>query len=144
MVDLISSDAVQVETGDPALLTNWGGPATLTGEVKRIDPLAITGVSDPLATNAVAAVVVGLRPGPLVINRRLMLGVRDPQVIGFGMMNQAGTFSASLWVPTDVTSSLNVYVQGVMLYLGPNPTTNDDATLLTTAVRTVLVTPSRQ
>lgn len=42
VVELISSDAVQVTAGDPVLLTNWGGPVALTGEVSRIDPLAIT------------------------------------------------------------------------------------------------------
>jgi len=44
-VELISSDAVQVEVGDPVLLVDWGGPQDLEGEVIRIDPFAITRVS---------------------------------------------------------------------------------------------------
>lgn len=42
VVDLISSDAVQVETGDPVIIEDWGGAATLDGEVRRIDPFGIT------------------------------------------------------------------------------------------------------
>ena len=42
VVDLISSDAVQVEIGDPVLIEDWGGTPTLDGEVRRIDPFGIT------------------------------------------------------------------------------------------------------
>jgi len=42
VVDLISSDAVQVSVGDPVILRDWGGPNTLHGEVLRIDPFGIT------------------------------------------------------------------------------------------------------
>lgn len=45
VVDLISSDAVQVTRGDPVLIEDWGGAATLHGEVARIDPFGITKVS---------------------------------------------------------------------------------------------------
>jgi len=45
VVDLISSDAVQVSRGDPVLIEDWGGPATLHGTVARIAPTAITKVS---------------------------------------------------------------------------------------------------
>lgn len=44
-VELISSDAVRVDAGDPALLVDWGGESDLRGEVTRIDPFAITRVS---------------------------------------------------------------------------------------------------
>ena len=42
VVDLISSDAVQVEVGDPVIIEDWGGTPALEGEVRRIDPFAIT------------------------------------------------------------------------------------------------------
>ncbi|UWQ90599.1 HlyD family efflux transporter periplasmic adaptor subunit [Rhodobacteraceae bacterium M382] len=42
VVDLISSDAVQVSVGDPVALVDWGGPQTLEGEVERIDPFGVT------------------------------------------------------------------------------------------------------
>ena len=42
VVDLISSDAVQVETGNQVIIDDWGGPSALAGEVSRIDPFGIT------------------------------------------------------------------------------------------------------
>jgi HlyD family secretion protein len=42
VVDLISSDAVQIEVGDPVIIEDWGGTPSLNGEVRRIDPFAIT------------------------------------------------------------------------------------------------------
>lgn len=45
VVDLISSDAVQVDRGDRVIIDDWGGPAMLAGAVTRIDPFAITQVS---------------------------------------------------------------------------------------------------
>lgn len=45
VVDLISSDAVQVKRGDPVIIDDWGGAEALQGEVLRIDPFGITKVS---------------------------------------------------------------------------------------------------
>ena len=42
VVDLISSDAVQVSEGDRVLIEEWGGPVTLDGRVERIDPFGFT------------------------------------------------------------------------------------------------------
>lgn len=42
VVDLISSDAVQVATGNPVIIEDWGGAVPLAGEVRRIDPFGIT------------------------------------------------------------------------------------------------------
>ena len=42
VVELISSDAVQVAVGDPVIVEDWGGPHPLEGEVRRIDPFGIT------------------------------------------------------------------------------------------------------
>ena len=42
VVDLLSSDAVQVSVGDRVILRDWGGPNDLTGEVTRIDPFGVT------------------------------------------------------------------------------------------------------
>ncbi len=42
VVELLSTDAVQVAVGDPVIITDWGGPTDLTGEVIRIDPFGIT------------------------------------------------------------------------------------------------------
>lgn len=45
VVDLISSDAVQVTPGDPVLIEDWGGVTSLEGEVSRVDPFGITKIS---------------------------------------------------------------------------------------------------
>lgn len=42
VVDLISSDAVRVSVGNPVIIEDWGGPSALAGEVRRIDPFAVT------------------------------------------------------------------------------------------------------
>ncbi|MBN9888559.1 efflux RND transporter periplasmic adaptor subunit [Salipiger abyssi] len=45
IVDLISSDAVQVSLGDRVMIDDWGGETALEGEVTRIAPLGATKVS---------------------------------------------------------------------------------------------------
>lgn len=38
VVELLSTDAVQVSPGDRVIIEDWGGDATLAGEVERVDP----------------------------------------------------------------------------------------------------------
>lgn len=45
VVDLISSDAVQVGQGDRVIIEDWGGTDALAGEIVRIDPFGITKTS---------------------------------------------------------------------------------------------------
>ena len=45
VVDLLSTDAVQVSQGDRVIITNWGGERDLAGTVARVDPLGFTKVS---------------------------------------------------------------------------------------------------
>lgn len=42
VVELISSDAVQVSEGNQVLIEDWGGAETLEGRVARIDPFGVT------------------------------------------------------------------------------------------------------
>lgn len=42
VVELLSSDAVQVSVGDRVLIEDWGRPGALAGEVTRIDPFGAT------------------------------------------------------------------------------------------------------
>jgi HlyD family secretion protein len=44
VVDLLSTDAVQVQTGFPARVDGWGGP-TLNGQVTRVDPAGFVKIS---------------------------------------------------------------------------------------------------
>ncbi len=45
IVDLLSSDAVQVQTGDDVIIEDWGGGEKLTGRVRRIEPTGFTKIS---------------------------------------------------------------------------------------------------
>ncbi len=45
VVHLLSSDAVEIQAGAPATLTDWGGEGVLNAHVRRIDPAAYTKVS---------------------------------------------------------------------------------------------------
>jgi HlyD family secretion protein len=45
LVELLSSDAVQVQVGDQVILDGWGGEGPLNGVVERIEPWGFTKVS---------------------------------------------------------------------------------------------------
>lgn len=45
LVELLSTDAVQVSPGDKVLIDNWGGSGTLAAVVSRIEPQGFTKVS---------------------------------------------------------------------------------------------------
>jgi HlyD family secretion protein len=42
LVELMSTDAVQVAAGDPVLIERWGGEGVLRAVVERVDPLGFT------------------------------------------------------------------------------------------------------
>ncbi|SDD18550.1 efflux RND transporter periplasmic adaptor subunit [Ruegeria marina] len=42
MAELLSSDAVRTQLGDPVIITDWGGGTDLKGSVSRIDPYGYT------------------------------------------------------------------------------------------------------
>lgn len=45
VADLISEDAVKVHDGDPATITDWGGPGALHARVRRVEPSGFTKIS---------------------------------------------------------------------------------------------------
>jgi HlyD family secretion protein len=45
VVDLLSTDAVKVKPGFPALITGWGGDATLHARVRLVEPSGFTKIS---------------------------------------------------------------------------------------------------
>jgi HlyD family secretion protein len=45
VADLISEDAVKVQEGDTATITDWGGPPALSARVRRIEPSGFTKIS---------------------------------------------------------------------------------------------------
>lgn len=42
VVELLSTDAVEIDEGDRVIIDKWGGPQTLSGVVDRIDPWGFT------------------------------------------------------------------------------------------------------
>jgi HlyD family secretion protein len=59
VVELISTDAVQVAAGDRVIVEDWGGEADLAGVVQRVDPFGVTkfsalGVEEQRVTAVVA------------------------------------------------------------------------------------------
>jgi HlyD family secretion protein len=45
LVDVLSSDAVEIHPGAEAVIEHWGGQGTLSGRVRRVEPAAFTKVS---------------------------------------------------------------------------------------------------
>lgn len=45
VIELLSSDAVQVEPGMPVRVHRWGGAGALTGSVRRVEPVGFTKIS---------------------------------------------------------------------------------------------------
>jgi HlyD family secretion protein len=64
VADLLSSDAVRVAVGNAVRIENWGGPAPLTGRVRRIEPSAFVKVSALGVEERRVNVVVELDPTP--------------------------------------------------------------------------------
>ncbi|MFN3659274.1 MAG: efflux RND transporter periplasmic adaptor subunit [Pseudolabrys sp.] len=45
VVDVLSTDAVEIRPGAAVAIENWGGPGTLAGQVRRVEPAAFTKIS---------------------------------------------------------------------------------------------------
>ena len=45
VADLLTADAMRVQTGAAATVTDWGGPRPITARVRRVEPAAFTKVS---------------------------------------------------------------------------------------------------
>ena len=45
VVDVLTSDAVRIRAGAPVRIERWGGPGTLEGRVRAVEPAAFTKVS---------------------------------------------------------------------------------------------------
>ena len=45
MVDVLSTDAVEIEPGDKVIIEHWGGPKPLEGRVRKVEPGAFTKIS---------------------------------------------------------------------------------------------------
>jgi HlyD family secretion protein len=45
VVDVLSTDAVEIRPGAPVIIEHWGGPGVLKGRVRRVEPAAFTKIS---------------------------------------------------------------------------------------------------
>ncbi|MEJ2374161.1 MAG: HlyD family efflux transporter periplasmic adaptor subunit [Pseudolabrys sp.] len=45
VVDVLSTDAVEIHPGAPVVIEHWGGPGVLDGRVRRVEPAAFTKIS---------------------------------------------------------------------------------------------------
>ena len=45
VVDVLSTDAVEIEKGDRVIIEDWGGPKPLEGRVRKVEPGAFTKIS---------------------------------------------------------------------------------------------------
>ena len=45
VVDVLSTDAVEIHPGADVAIEHWGGPGTLAGRVRRVEPAAFTKIS---------------------------------------------------------------------------------------------------
>lgn len=69
VVELLSSDAVQVSLEDQVILRDWGGPHDLKGFVERIDPWGFTKVSALGVEEQRVNVIVRFANSPENLNR---------------------------------------------------------------------------
>jgi HlyD family secretion protein len=45
VVDVLSTDAIEIQPGAEVIIERWGGPGTLAGRVRRVEPTAFTKIS---------------------------------------------------------------------------------------------------
>jgi HlyD family secretion protein len=65
VVDLLTQDAVRVETGDPVSIDGWGGDFTIDGVVRYVEPEAFTKFSALGVEEQRVNVVIDLQNAPL-------------------------------------------------------------------------------
>ncbi|MEO1000644.1 MAG: HlyD family efflux transporter periplasmic adaptor subunit, partial [Pseudomonadota bacterium] len=68
-VDFLSSDAVRIEPGQRAILSDWGGPASLNAVVKRVEPYGVTRISALGIEEQRVDVILSLTDPPAEWNR---------------------------------------------------------------------------
>jgi HlyD family secretion protein len=64
VVDVLTTDAVEIRTGAPVRIERWGGDATLAGRVTRVEPSAFTRLSALGVEEQRVNVVIGLDGPP--------------------------------------------------------------------------------
>lgn len=122
-VALLSTDAVQVEMGDPVIIADWGGPVELAGEVVRVDPFGITsfsalGVEEQRVTAVIAFAGpsgdhAGLGHGFRVETRIIVWQAEDTLIVPASALFRSGE-NWAVFVVVDGAARLRV------VEIGPN------------------------
>lgn len=123
VVDLLSTDAVQVSVGDPVIIADWGGATDLSGEVIRVDPFGITrfsalGVEEQRVNTVIAFTgpadhFTGLGHGFRVETRIIVWQAEDTLIVPASALFRSGDAWA-VFVVTDARSELRT------IEIGPN------------------------
>lgn len=123
VVDLLSTDAVQVSVGDPVIIADWGGATDLSGEVIRVDPFGITrfsalGVEEQRVNTVIAFTgpadhYTGLGHGFRVETRIIVWQAEDTLIVPASALFRSGDAWA-VFVVTDARSELRT------IEIGPN------------------------
>jgi HlyD family secretion protein len=87
VVDVLTTDAVEIRTGAPVRIERWGGDATLAGHVIRVEPSAFTRLSALGVEEQRVNVIIGL-DGPPAAYAALGDGYRVE--VGIVVWEQAG------------------------------------------------------
>ncbi len=101
VVDVLSSDAVEIKHGAEVMIERWGGPTTLAGRVRRVEPAAFTKIStlgvEEQRVNVLIDVVspppswAGLGDGYRVEARIVVFNQDDAIVVPTGALFRTGT-----------------------------------------------------
>lgn len=123
VVELLSTDAVQVAVGDPVIIADWGGPTDLAGEVIRIDPFGFTqfsalGVKEQRVNGVIAFVsppedYFGLGHGFRVEAKVIVWEAEDTLIVPASALFRSGDAWA-VFVVADGTAQLR------KIEIGPN------------------------
>ncbi len=69
VADLLSTDAVRVNEGDPVVVERWGGEANLNGVVDRVEPFGFTKISSLGIEEQRVNVIISLTDSPSIWGR---------------------------------------------------------------------------
>ena len=100
VVDVLSSDAVEIKPGDEVIIEDWGGPKPLKGRVRKVEPGAFTKIStlgvEEQRVNIVIDVVspreewAGLGDGYQIEARIAVFSVDDALIVPAGALFRTG------------------------------------------------------
>jgi len=100
VVDVLSTDAVEIEKGDAVIIEDWGGPKPLEGRVRKVEPGAFTKIStlgvEEQRVNVILDFVsppeewLGLGDGYQIEARIAVFSVDDTLIVPAGALFRTG------------------------------------------------------